>query len=77
MKFYTSITILLGFLCSVLYAEIPIVEPYFESPYIVRTDKGPVKGEKLVTVDFGVPYTAFKGIPYAEPPTGFLRFKVK
>lgn len=43
---------------------------------IVRTNKGRVLGRALLTVQSGKEYIAFKGIPYAKPPTGRRRFKV-
>lgn len=44
---------------------------------IITTDKGPVRGQILKTVQEGVKYSAFRGIPFAEPPLGYRRFKVK
>ena len=41
----------------------------------VKTDKGTVKGIRE-DVEMGQYYYAFKGIRYAAPPTGKLRFKV-
>ncbi len=41
----------------------------------VKTDKGAVKGVRE-DHDEGQYYYAFKGIRYAQPPTGKLRFKV-
>lgn len=43
---------------------------------IVDTDNGKVRGIKSSTLYKGDPYYAFKGIPYAKPPIGSLRFKV-
>ena len=43
---------------------------------IVYTTKGPVQGEILSTVVKSIKYSTFKGIPYAEPPFGFNRFRV-
>lgn len=43
---------------------------------IVDTDNGRIRGIKSTTLLNGDPYYAFKGIPYAKPPTGNLRFKV-
>ena len=40
----------------------------------VKTDKGTVKGIRE-DHDAGQYYYAFKSIPYAQPPTGKLRFK--
>lgn len=44
---------------------------------VVQTTTGPVKGIIKKTVWHGIPYHAFFGIPYAKPPLGALRFKVK
>ena len=41
----------------------------------IETSQGPVKGFIDVTVN-GKQFLAFKGIPYAKPPVGSLRFKV-
>lgn len=43
---------------------------------IVTTFNGRVRGLKQVTLFDQKPYYAFKGIPYARPPHGSLRFKV-
>ncbi|CAD0201658.1 unnamed protein product [Chrysodeixis includens] len=40
----------------------------------VRVNEGILEGEKVGN-DFGAPYFSFKGIPYAQPPIGDLRFK--
>lgn len=41
----------------------------------VRVEEGILEGEKVGNA-FGVPFYSFKGIPYAQPPIGDLRFKV-
>ncbi|KAJ8664462.1 hypothetical protein QAD02_006124 [Eretmocerus hayati] len=41
----------------------------------IETDRGKVIGEILETVEDHHKYAAFKGIPYAKPPVGALRFK--
>ena len=41
----------------------------------IKTDKGTVKGIRE-DHEKGQYYYAFKGIRYAQPPTGKLRFKV-
>lgn len=48
---------------------------YIEEP-ITTTDYGLVKG-KLQYSRNGREFYAFKGIPYAKPPTNELRFKVR
>ncbi|XP_026300495.1 esterase B1 [Apis mellifera] len=42
---------------------------------VVRTPSGPVRGLILRTVWHSIKYSSFKGIPYAKPPLGDLRFK--
>lgn len=42
---------------------------------IVTTRQGKLRGKKVMTAN-GVAYYSFKGIPYAKPPIGALRFKV-
>lgn len=43
---------------------------------IVKTDSGQVRGVALRTLLKNEEYIAYRGIPYAEPPVGNLRFKV-
>lgn len=45
------------------------------STLIVDTNYGPVRGLKR-TSTVGDQYFSFRGIPYAKPPVGELRFKV-
>ncbi|XP_034943628.1 cholinesterase 1-like [Chelonus insularis] len=42
---------------------------------VVQTKYGPVRGEIYETVQTGVEYSSFRGIPYAKPPVGKLRFQ--
>lgn len=43
---------------------------------VIKVEQGWLSGEQLKTAPEGTPYYSFKGIPYAEPPVGKLRFKV-
>ena len=43
---------------------------------IISTANGKVQGKKTLTVIEGVEYYSFRGIPFAQPPVGDLRFKV-
>ena len=43
---------------------------------VIKTNDGLVKGEKLTSLFAKNNYYAFRGIPYAEPPVGELRFLV-
>ncbi|KAJ8984446.1 hypothetical protein NQ317_012510, partial [Molorchus minor] len=47
-----------------------------ENP-VIYTENGPVVGQKNYSVGQNKTYYAFRGIPYAEPPTGNLRFRVR
>lgn len=44
---------------------------------VVNTVNGLVRGKKFLTLYESKPYYSFKGIPYAKPPLGDLRFKVQ
>lgn len=43
---------------------------------VVEVSQGKIKGIVTKNIDGGE-YLEFRGIPYAEPPIGNLRFKVK
>lgn len=44
---------------------------------IVQTSNGAIRGKKDLTMYKKNAYYSFKGIPYAKPPIGQLRYKVK
>lgn len=43
----------------------------------VQVEQGLLEGEQLDLVTGDGQYYSFKGVPYAEPPVGPLRFKVR
>ena len=47
-----------------------------DADVVVDTNSGPVHGLPSKTLFENKPYIAFRGIPYAVPPLGALRFKV-
>lgn len=54
-----------------------LYKKYFKSQSVVaKTSLGPIKGIQTVSYT-GYNYIEFRGIPYAKPPIGKLRFKVK
>lgn len=42
---------------------------------VIETNYGPVRGIKRISA-VGDEFFSFRGIPYAKPPVGGLRFKV-
>lgn len=42
----------------------------------VETESGPVRGVALKTLVKNKDYIAYRGIPFAEPPLGELRYRV-
>lgn len=43
---------------------------------VVKTNYGPVRGALNITLLDNRHYYSYKGIPFAKPPLGHLRFKV-
>lgn len=43
---------------------------------IVETNDGKIRGKQSNSLLKNIPFYAFKGIPYAKPPIGDLRFEV-
>lgn len=66
--------ILILILCGIAFAEDASLERCVTPP-IVRTKLGTLRGVTDRTL-FGKRFYSFKGIRYAEPPVGELRFKV-
>lgn len=48
----------------------------FDKYKVVETANGKIRGTLNTTMLNGIPFYSFKGIPYAKPPIGRLRFKV-
>lgn len=63
---------ILSFLLVACFTSIGLADQY----KIVDTENGKVRGIKSTSLLKGDPFYAFKGIPYAKPPLGDLRFKV-
>lgn len=58
-----------------LTTVVTVARAQFDPP-IFETNNGAVQGQIQYTLFDRKPYYAFKGIPYAMPPIGQLRFKV-
>lgn len=69
--FVKKSTILLGFLFACILSGTVADER------VVNTTNGQVRGLSDRTQRINVDYYSFRGIPYAKPPTGDLRFKVR
>ena len=67
---------LLCFLVIYLVADVSSACVGDELTKIVCTANGRVRGHRAHTFFGNKRFYAFKGIPYAEPPVGALRFKV-
>lgn len=61
-----------SFIACVLVVNGELVDQY----KTVETTDGRIRGIKNVTFLKRAPYYSYKGIPYAKPPIGDLRFKV-
>lgn len=65
------------FLAHIVIALICAVNSIAGEQYkIVKTLNGQVRGVRKTTLLKEIPFYSFKGIPYAKPPVGDLRFKV-
>lgn len=64
-------------MCIVLIVLAFVCGGFADQYKIVDTDNGRIRGIKSITLLKEDPFYAFKGIPYAKPPIGDLRFKVK
>lgn len=71
-----STGIRMAFAVAVFYIALPALVLTAEEYVIVETTTGRVRGITAITLFDENPYASFKGIPYAEPPIGRLRFKV-
>lgn len=60
------------------YTFLMILKSYSDLDFykIVVTENGAVRGRLDTTYLQQKPYYAFRGVPYAKPPIGVLRFKV-
>lgn len=62
------------FMCFWFYTTVIASDKIENSSLVVSTSSGPIRGFLHFTLLEQRPYYAFKGIPYAEPPTGVRRF---
>lgn len=67
---FTQILWILVFIC------IDIASASHDDYKTIETKNGLVRGKRGTTLFDHISYYSFKGIPYAKPPIGTLRFKV-
>lgn len=70
MMFSLSISII-----SILFFEVILAEE-FPNLHTIKIQEGSIRGKLNETLFDKSPYYSFRGIPFAEPPIGDLRFKV-
>lgn len=61
----------------ILLSVIATATGHADNTIIVRTGNGEIRGGVLNTLLIKRPFHSFKGIPYAKPPIGDLRYKVR
>ncbi|KAI4473035.1 hypothetical protein M0802_016356 [Mischocyttarus mexicanus] len=66
-----NLSILLIFVLKLCLIELSLT---FEYSPIVQTEKGPVIGRVFTTIRASKKYHSYRGIPYAKPPLGYLKF---
>lgn len=64
-------------LLTALLASTFISDGLSASSVVVDTEFGQVRGYQQFTIFENKTFYSFRGIPYAKPPSGELRFKVK
>lgn len=62
--------------CLISFINIVLIKLSFQQAPIVTTASGNVIGTIRYTVDNNIAYRSYRGIPYAKPPIGELRFEV-
>lgn len=63
-------------LFAVIFSTFVSSQSTYSQYQIANTQCGPVRGQLNHSLFFYVPYYSFRGIRFAEPPVGQLRFKV-
>lgn len=66
-----------GITLSIFFSVLTLSNADVQRTSVVQTNSGPVQGATLTTAWNGIEYSSFKGIPYAAPPIGNRRFRVK
>lgn len=62
---------------SIFFSVLTLNNADIQRTTVIQTNSGPVQGATLTTVWNDIEYSSFKGIPYAAPPIGNRRFRVK
>lgn len=74
--FVSIALVIIGVLGLVLFYTIPRKSADSAAFKVIETNDGSVRGLRKTTFLKKVDFYSFKGIPFAKPPIGDLRFKV-
>lgn len=74
---FINIIRILFILCATIFITFVNSQSTYSQYQIANTQNGPVRGQLNHSLFFYKPYYSFRGIRFAEPPVGQLRFKVE
>lgn len=73
---FESIKLIVSYATVLLLLIVVLVDGFDKPSILISTESGQIRGSVLSTLLEARPFYSFKGIPYANSPTGERRFKV-